>query len=176
MKISLLYELTNPKPWHERSEYDVWHQALEQVELADRLGYHCVWAVEHHFLTELSACSVPEIFLTACAARTKNIRIGHGVVLLPGPFNSPIRVAERAAGLDIVSKGRLEFGTGRATSLIEMDGFHVDPEETRSMAAEALEMIPRMWTQEVFSHEGPHFSVPEREIIPKPIQKPHPPI
>ncbi|MCL0102111.1 LLM class flavin-dependent oxidoreductase [Dehalococcoidia bacterium] len=176
MKLSLLYELTNPKPWHEKSEYNVWHEALEQVALADKLGFHCVWAVEHHFLTELSACSVPEIFLTACAMRTERIRIGHGVVLLPNPFNYPIRVAERIAGLDIVSNGRVEFGTGRATSLLEMDGFGIDPEETRSMWSEAVEMIPRMWREEIYSHEGQHFTVPPREILPKPIQKPHPPI
>jgi len=176
MRFSLLYELTNPKPWHERSEADVWHEAIQQVELADNLGFETVWAVEHHFLEELSVCSAPEIFLSACAMRTKRIRLGHGVVLLPSPFNHPVRVAERIAALDIVSEGRVEFGTGRASSLIELDGFRVDPEDTRGMWEEAVGIIPRMWGTDRFSHEGRYFSVPERNVIPKPLQKPHPPI
>ena len=154
MRFSLLYELTNPKPWHERSESDVWHEAIEQVALADKLGFETVWAVEHHFLEELSVCSAPEVFLSACAMKTERIRLGHGVVLLPSPFNHPVRVAERIAALDIISEGRVEFGTGRASSLIELDGFRVDPEHTRGMWEEAVEMIPRMWETDRFSHEG----------------------
>ena len=176
MKFSLLYEITNPKPWHERSEYNVWHEAIQQVELADGLGFECAWAVEHHFLEELSACSAPEIFLTACAARTERIRLGHGVVLLPHVFNNPVRVAERAAALDIVSNGRLDFGTGRASSLIELEGFNAPLEETRQMWQEAVEIIPKMWMQDEFSFEGKYFSMPPRNVLPKPIQKPHPPM
>ena len=176
MRFSLLYELTNPKPWNERSESDVWHEAIEQVALADKLGFETAWAVEHHFLEELSVCSAPEIFLSACAMKTERIRLGHGVVLLPSPFNRPVRVAERIAALDIISDGRVEFGTGRASSLIELDGFRVEPEHTRGMWEEAVEMIPRMWESDRFSHEGQYFSVPERNVIPKPVQKPHPPI
>jgi len=176
MKIDLLYEMEMLKPWHERSEYDCYWQALEQIELADRVGFHTVWEVEHHFLTEFSHSSAPEVFLSAVAMRTQRIRIGHGVVLLPYPFNHPIRVAERAAVLDILSNGRLEFGTGRS-SLYEQQAFGIKFEESRSMWQEALEVIPRMWTEDPFpAYEGQHFAIPERSIIPKPVQKPHPPL
>ncbi len=175
MKFDLLYELQAPKPHDERSEYRCYHQALEQIELADRLGFDTVWAVEHHFLTEFAHSSAPEVFLSAAAQRTKRIRIGHGVVLLPDRFNHPIRVAERAAALDILSDGRLEFGTGRS-SQYEQAGFGIDTDKSRDMWQESLEMIPRMWTEDPFSWDGRFVSVPPRSIVPKPLQKPHPPM
>jgi alkanesulfonate monooxygenase SsuD/methylene tetrahydromethanopterin reductase-like flavin-dependent oxidoreductase (luciferase family) len=175
MRFDLLYELQAPKPHDERSEWRCYTEALEQIELADRLGFDTVWAVEHHFLTEFAHCSAPEVFLTAAAARTTRIRIGHGVVLLPAKFNHPIRVAERAAALDIVSGGRLEFGTGRS-SQYEQAGFEIDTEQSREMWQESLEMVPRMWTEDPFEHRGRFVSVPPRSIIPKPLQKPHPPM
>ena len=178
MKIDLLYELQLPKPWNKpqhEAEYEVYWQAMEQIELADRMGFDTVWLVEHHFRVERSHSPGPEIFLGAVAQRTKNIRLGHGVVLLPYPFNHPIRVAERAAVLDILSKGRLEFGTGRSTQF-EQEGFRIDPAETREMWREALEMIPKMWMNETFSHKGKYFDIPERNILPKPHQQPHPPM
>src|SRR5437879_9586083 len=107
MKFDLLYELQIPKPHDRASEYRCYHQAPEQIELADRLGFDTVWAVEHHFLTEFAHCSAPEVLLAAASQRTKRIRLGHGVVLLPAKFNHPIRVAERVAALDIVSRGRV---------------------------------------------------------------------
>jgi len=176
MKIDLLYEMEMLKPWHERSEYECYWQALAQAELADQMGFHTLWEVEHHFLNEFSHSSAPEVFLAAVAARTQRIRIGHGVVLLPYPFNHPIRVAERAAVLDIMSNGRLEFGTGRS-SLYEQQAFGIQFEDSRSMWQEALEVIPRMWTEDPFpAYSGKHFNIPERSILPKPIQKPHPPL
>jgi alkanesulfonate monooxygenase SsuD/methylene tetrahydromethanopterin reductase-like flavin-dependent oxidoreductase (luciferase family) len=176
MKIDLLYEMEVLKPWHQRSEYDCYWQALAQAELADRMGFDTFWEVEHHFLNEFAHSSAPEVFLSAVAMRTERIRIGHGVVLLPHPFNHPIRVAERAAVLDILSTGRLEFGTGRS-SLYEQQGFGVKFEESRAMWQEALEVIPRMWTEDPFpAYDGKYFQIPERSILPKPIQKPHPPL
>lgn len=175
MRIDLLYELQNPRPHHQRSEYDVYWQAVEQIELADKMGFGAVWAVEHHFLTEFAHSTAPEVFLSAVAQRTQRIRIGHGVVLLPYPFNHPIRVAERVAALDILSNGRVEFGTGRS-SAYEQAGFGVPLEESRAMWQEALEIIPRMWATDRFSHKGHYFEIPERNVIPKPIQQPHPPI
>lgn len=177
MDVGLIYELQTPRPWHERSEYDSYHQAIEQSVLADRLGFHSVWAVEHHFLVEYSHCSAPEIFLTAVAARTERIRIGHGVVLLPIAFNHPARVAERTAALDIVSNGRLEVGTGRSITEAELDGFDIDPMDSRPMWEESVRLLPKMWTQEVFEgFEGTYVTMPERPVIPKPVQKPHPPM
>jgi alkanesulfonate monooxygenase SsuD/methylene tetrahydromethanopterin reductase-like flavin-dependent oxidoreductase (luciferase family) len=175
MKFDLLYELQIPKPHDELSEYRCYHEALEQIELADRLGFDTVWAVEHHFLTEFAHSSAPEVFLAAAAERTKRIRIGHGVVLLPHKFNHPIKVAERVAALDLLSGGRVEFGTGRS-SQYEQEGFEIDTSLSRDMWRESLEMIPRMWTEDPFEFQGRFVSVPKRSIIPKPLQKPHPPI
>lgn len=178
MKIDLLYELQMPKPWtkpQHLGEHEVYWQAVEQIELADRMGFDTVWVVEHHSRVERSHSSAPEIFLGAVAQRTKHIRMGHGVVLLPYPFNHPIRVAEKAAVLDILSNGRLEFGTGRST-LFEQEQFRINPAETRDMWREALEIIPQMWMKETFSYKGKYFDIPERNILPKPYQQPHPPI
>jgi alkanesulfonate monooxygenase SsuD/methylene tetrahydromethanopterin reductase-like flavin-dependent oxidoreductase (luciferase family) len=175
MKFDLLYELQMPKPHDAWSEYRCYHEALAQIELADRLGFDTVWEVEHHFLTEFAHSSAPEVFLSAVAQRTKRIRIGHGVVLLPHKFNHPIRIAERVAALDILSDGRVEFGTGRS-SQYEQAGFEVDTETSREMWQESLEMIPRMWTEDPFQHRGRFVTVPPRSIVPKPLQKPHPPI
>lgn len=175
MKVDLLYEIQIPAPHDERSEYRAYWEAIEQIELADRVGFGCVWAVEHHFLTEFAHSSAPEVFLTAAAMRTRRIRIGHGVVLLPPGFNHVIRVAERAAALDILSNGRLELGTGRS-SLYEQQGFRVDPDRSREQWQEALEILPRLWERGKFSHSGTHFDIPERDVVPKPIQQPHPPL
>src|SRR5437879_9505605 len=152
MKFDLLYELQIPKPHDARSEYRCYHQALEQIELADRLGFDTVWAVEHHFLTEFAHSSAPEVFLAAVAQRTKRIRIGHGVVLLPHRFNHPIRIAERVAALDILSDGRVEFGPGRS-SQYEQAGFEGDTEQARELWPESHEMIRGMVTEDaVQSH------------------------
>lgn len=175
MKIDLLYEMEMLKPWGPNAEYNTYWEAVEQIELADRMGFNTVWEVEHHFLEEFSHSSAPEVFLGAIAQRTQNIRIGQGVALLPWKFNHPIRAAERAAVLDIMSKGRLEFGTGRS-SVVEQLGFDMDPADSREMWQEAVRIIPQMWMQERFSYEGRFFKIPERPIVPKPIQKPHPPM
>ena len=175
MKLDLLYELSCPKPWDAEKERNAYYHALEQIVLADRLGFGTVWEVEHHFLSEFSHSSAPEIFLACVSQRTERIRLGHGVVLLPNPFNYPIRVAERIATLDIMSRGRVKFGTGRST-WYEQAGFNVRPGETREMWQEALSIIPRMWAGEEFSHSGRFFEIPARNVLPKPIQRPHPPV
>ncbi|HEY5625652.1 MAG TPA: LLM class flavin-dependent oxidoreductase, partial [Dehalococcoidia bacterium] len=105
MKFGIFHELSVGKPWRPESEHEVYHNALDQVVLADELGFDQTWAVEHHFLEEYSHCSAPEVFLSAAAARTKNIRIGQGISVVLPPFNHPIRCAERAAALDIISNG-----------------------------------------------------------------------
>ncbi len=176
MKFGIFHELSVGKPWRPESESEVYHNALEQVVLADKLGFDQSWAVEHHFLEEYSHCSAPEVFLSAAAARTERIRLGHGVMMVLPPFNHPIRCAERAAALDIISKGRLEFGTGRSATWTELGGFRCEPDDTKEMWDEAVRAIPKMWTGERFSHQGKYFSMPERPVIPRPYQKPHPPM
>ena len=176
MKFGLMYEIQIPEPHYPGIERDRYRQVMAQVQLADELGYDYFWTVEHHFLREFSHCSAPEVLYGAISQITKRIRIGHAVTLLPHRYNHPVRVAERAAVLDIVSDGRMDLGTGRSTTLIEMDGFEVNPEETQAEWEEAISIIPRMWTEDPFSHEGKYFNIPARSVIPKPVQQPHPPL
>jgi len=176
MKFGLLYEIEVLQPWDENSHRNAFMEALDQIKLAEEVGFDYVWEVEHHFLGEFSISSAPEVFLSAVAQHTSSIRIGHGVALLPFGYNHPIRVAERAAVLDIMSNGRLEFGTGRSATQYEMEPFGVDPETNRAEWDEAVHMIPKMWTQDEFSWDSELIRIPPRNVLPKPVQKPHPPM
>lgn len=176
MKFGIFYELSVPRPFSPEIESQVYHNSLEQIRVADEVGFDTVWAVEHHFLEEYSHCSAPELFLTAAAMQTKNIRVGHGAVVCVPEMNHPIRVAERAAVLDILSNGRLELGTARSSTWSELGGFEANPDTTKKTWDEFVRTIPKMWTNERFSHDGVCFSMPERAVLPKPIQQPHPPM
>jgi len=177
MKFALFYEIPVAKPWNEHSEQLAYQHTLEQAILGDKLGFHSVWTVEHHFLEEFSHCSNPEVLYGAIAARTKNIRIGYGVRLLPQPYNHPIRTAESAAVLDLISNGRVEFGTGRSSTRVELEGFDVDPYTTRAMWSEALQHIVGAWTEDSYQADGKYWRMGgPRRVVPKPIQKPHPPL
>src|SRR6201997_5081169 len=122
MRFGIFYEHQLPRPWGEDGEHKLLKDALEQVELADKLGIDYVWEVEHHFLEEYSHSPAPEVFLAACSQRTKRIRLGHGVMLMSPNYNHPARAAERIAALDLVSNGRVEWGTGESASALEMEG------------------------------------------------------
>ena len=177
MRFGLFYELQMPRPWGPGAEEKLLNEALEQIELADRLGFDCVWEVEHHFLEEYSHSSAPEVFLAAASQRTRRIRLGHGIVQLPLGINHPARVAERIATLDLVSGGRVEFGTGQGSSQVELGGFGVNRELKHAQWEEALDAIVRMMTEQPFhGYEGRFISMPPRNVIPKPKQKPHPPL
>jgi alkanesulfonate monooxygenase SsuD/methylene tetrahydromethanopterin reductase-like flavin-dependent oxidoreductase (luciferase family) len=177
MKFGTFYEHQLPRPWKPGAELKLFQDALEQVELADRLGVDHMREVEHHFLEEYAHSSAPEIFLAACSQRTRNIRLGHGIVLLPPKYNHPARVAERIATLDLVSNGRVEFGTGESSAEAELGGFQIPRADKRDMWREALGAICRMFVEDPFlGHEGKHFSMPVRNVVPKPVQKPHPPL
>src|SRR3954467_244364 len=175
MRFSLFFEMQLSGPTR-ATEAQVFRDCVEQAVLAEALGYHCIWEVEHHGLLEYSHSSAPEVFLAFVAARTKRIRLGHGVTLLPHRYNHPIRIAERIATLDILSGGRVNWGTGKSSSQVEQQAFETDPEELHAQWLEALEMIPRMWSSDVFQHRGRFFHVPPTQIVPKPVQEPHPPI
>ncbi len=177
MKFGLFYEHQLPRPWDDDSELVLYQQALEQCELADRLGFDTVWEVEHHFLEEYSHSSAPEVFLAAVSQRTKHLRLGHGIVQSPPPFNHPARVAERIATLDLVSNGRVEFGTGESSSEAELGGFLIDPEQKRAMWEEGLRVALRCLTETPFAgHAGAFLTMPPRNVVPKPRQRPHPPV
>jgi alkanesulfonate monooxygenase SsuD/methylene tetrahydromethanopterin reductase-like flavin-dependent oxidoreductase (luciferase family) len=175
VELSLFFELET-SDLSEAGIKRTFDECLEQTMLADRLGYKGVWFTEHHFLPGFSYSSSPELVLSHIAAKTKNIRLGHGIVLLPFRINHPVRVAERIATLDVLSNGRVDFGGGRAISESELSGFEVDPEVTRAQWEESLAIIPQAWTRDTFSWESPTIKVPERQVVPKPVQKPHPPM
>ncbi len=177
MKFGLFYEHQLFQPWDEESEVTLYDEALAQVELADQLGIDYVWAVEHHFLEEHSHCSAPEVFLAACAQRTANIRLGHGVMVMIPPYNHPARAAERIATLDLVSHGRVEWGTGESSAALEIEAFLVDREQKRQMWQESVEQAANMLSMRPYpGFKGAHFEMPCRNLVPKPLQKPHPPM
>ncbi|HUC35618.1 MAG TPA: LLM class flavin-dependent oxidoreductase [Acidimicrobiales bacterium] len=147
------------------------------VKAADAAGFKYTWATEHHFLTEYSHLSANESFLAFVAAETKNIHLGSGIFNITPPANHPARIAERVAMLDHLSEGRFEFGTGRGSSTTEQKGFGIeDPELTREMVAETLPQIVQMWKDTEYSFDGKFFSMPPRNVLPKPYTDPHPPL
>src|SRR2546428_413037 len=177
MKFGIFYEHQLPRPWEPDSELQLFQDALDQVELADTLGIDYAWEVEHHFLEEYSHSSAPEVFLAACSQRTRRIRLGHGIVLMPPGYNQPARVAERIATLDLVSRGRVDWGTGESASRAELEGYGVKPAERRAMWRETVEQVANMMVMEPYpGFQGQFFSMPTRNVLPKPVQKPHPPI
>jgi len=177
MRFGIFYEHQLPRPWNEGDELKLFQDALDQVELADRIGIDHAWEVEHHFLEEYSHSSAPEVFLAACSQRTKNIRLGHGITLMPPNYNHPARVAERIATLDLVSKGRVEWGTGESSALLELGGFNVPVDQKRSQWREAVEQCANMMAMDPYpGFEGEFFSMPCRNVVPKPVQRPHPPL
>ncbi|MDQ1379650.1 MAG: hypothetical protein QOJ71_369 [Actinomycetota bacterium] len=162
----------NPNAEHDRlmSEVDL-------CEVADLHNWKYAWFTEHHFLKEYSHISASETLMAWVLARTQNIHVASGIINITPPVNHPARVAERVAMMDLVSNGRFEFGTGRGSSTTEMGGFGItDPEITRDMYEEAIREIVRMWRDEPYSFDGKFFSMPERNVLPKPYVKPHPPL
>ena len=177
MRFGIFYEMQLPRPWAPDDERRLFHEALDQVVLADRLGYDHAWEVEHHFLDEYSHSSAPEVFLAAAAARTQRIRLGHGIRQVIPNYNHPARTAEGLATLDIISDGRVDFGIGEGATRLELGGFGIKAKEKRAMALEAAEQIANMMALEPYpGFEGKYFSMPCRNVLPKPVQKPHPPI
>jgi alkanesulfonate monooxygenase SsuD/methylene tetrahydromethanopterin reductase-like flavin-dependent oxidoreductase (luciferase family) len=177
MDFGLLYELQTLEGRTPRRDYDLLWSSTEQVVKADEVGFTHVWAVEHHFREHFSHCAAPEIWLTALAQRTERIRLGHGVVQTLPAFNHPVRVAERAAALDILSNGRLELGTGRAVNLHELNGWNVEG-NTRDMWRESVELIAKIWLSgfEPVTYEGEYVQLRDRVVLPRPLQDPHPPL
>ncbi|MDO8434271.1 MAG: LLM class flavin-dependent oxidoreductase [Candidatus Binatus sp.] len=156
-----------------QNEADYYRRTLELISQADASGIDSVWVGEEHFYS-FGICPRPAVFLSAVAQRTRRIRLGTAVSLLP--FDNPVRTAEDFAMLDIVSGGRVDFGVGRGLIPAHFAGFAVEPAESRARMNEALEVIAKAWTQQRFSHEGRFYRYPELSLSPKPLQRPHPPI
>ena len=173
MKFGMFYNLRFPGPWSSEREYEFLWQVMEQITYAEEMGIEGLWLTEHHFEKGLVA-SAPEVILSAVSQRTSKMRLGFAVML--SPIHHPLHVAAKVATLDLLSNGRVDLGIGRASSPHQLAPFGVELEDTRGMMNEAIGMLPRMWTEDVFSHEGRYYNVPPREVVPKPRQKPHPPI
>ncbi len=177
MQFGIFYEHQLPKPWTEDDEFCLLRDALAQVELADRLGFDYAWEVEHHFLDEYSHSSAPEVFLAAAAARTERIRLGHGIRQVIPKYNHPARTAEGLATLDLISNGRVDFGIGEGATRLELHGFEIPAKQKRAMALEAAEQIANMMVLDPYpGYTSETFSMPCRNVLPKPRQKPHPPM
>jgi alkanesulfonate monooxygenase SsuD/methylene tetrahydromethanopterin reductase-like flavin-dependent oxidoreductase (luciferase family) len=174
MKFGMFYEIQVPRPATPEAEHQRIREIIDQVVLAEEMGFEHVWFVEHHFLTEWAHCSANEVMLAAISQHTTNMRLGFGVVLLP--VHHPLHVAVKTATLDVLSGGRVDVGVGRSGNPYQITPFGVNLEDTKGIWEESLQMLPNIWTQEIYSHQGKYFNVPEREVIPKPMQKPHPPL
>ncbi len=170
MKFVLFFLIHQPPG---KSEPQVIAETLEQAEYAEDLGYDAVWIAEHHF-TVHGICGSPLQFLANVAARTRRIRLGQGVIVLP--FNHPIHIAEQSAMLDILSNGRLDLGIGRGYLEPEYRGFGIPMPDSTTMFRESFEIIRLAWQNERFSFAGKHYQIQDLRISPKPVQKPHPPI
>ncbi|MBT6274649.1 MAG: LLM class flavin-dependent oxidoreductase [Chromatiales bacterium] len=177
MRFGVFYELQLPRPWNEGDEHRLFKEALEQVVLADQLGFDYAWEVEHHFLDEYSHSSAPEVFLAAASGKTERIRLGHGIKQVIANYNHPARTAECIATLDLVSDGRVEFGIGEGATRLELGAFGIGAKTKRAMALEAAEQICNMMVLTPYpGFEGESFTMPCRNVLPKPLQKPHPPL
>lgn len=174
MRFGLFFLTEVPRPWDGESDRKVLNEQIEQIELADKLGFHYAWSAEHHFLDEYSHASAPDLVFAAASQRTSQIRFGHGIVQLPS--NNAFRVTERINTLDNITGGRVEFGTGEGGP-IELNAFGADVANKRAIWRENLEAILRMMKEDPFGgYQGKHVSFIPRNVLPKPYQRPHPPL
>jgi alkanesulfonate monooxygenase SsuD/methylene tetrahydromethanopterin reductase-like flavin-dependent oxidoreductase (luciferase family) len=173
MKFSIIYE-AQMVDTSRANEAQVFQDMVDQSVLAEEMGFDCIWSVEHHCLTQYAHLSAPESFLAFVAGRTTRIHVGHGVVCLPFKMNHPIKVAERVATLDLLSRGRLHFGVGKGGTIQETGAFDTKLEDVTPQVDESMYMIPKMWQEGEFEHHSDLIDIPPRPIHPKPFQDPHP--
>ena len=177
MRFGLFYQQQMPKPWTEGTEVKSFNDHIEQAVLADELGFDSVWVTEHHFTEEYSHSSAPEIFLGAVAARTKRIHLGHGIRHMPPAINPPARVAEGIGTLDVISNGRVEFGIGEGATRLELGAYYITKNDKRAMCLEAGQQVANMMVMTPYpGFQGQYFKMECRNVVPKPVQKPHPPM
>ena len=173
MRFDLFYELSMPPALH-RTEARMLEETLGEITAADALGFGCAWLVEHHFMPGYSHSSKPELVLAAAAARTQRLRLGLAVI--PLPYHHPVHVAERIATLDALSSGRLEVGLGRGFSPAEYDAFGVRMADSRGLVAESLAILRASFDGAPVRFAGRHFRIDGLEIVPRVVQRPHPPL
>ena len=175
MKFGYFNQLQMPKPWPENAEVQLYKDAMAEAVLAEEVGFEYYWQTEHHFYPEIGHSSAPELFLAALAQHTSKIRLGLGVVVLP--CNHPFRVVEYVSTLDVLSGGRVELGTGRGASVYHSEAFGYDAEGAKELWDESIQIIASMFVDDPFpGWKGTHYDLPQRDLVPKPVQKPHPPM
>ncbi len=176
MKFGINLSSALPRPWSPGDEHQLVLDCLRTAVIADDLGFDYLWIGEHHFLEEYHHLSAPETFMGALAMATKTIRLAHGIMTLQPKMNHPVRVAERIALEDHLSNGRIDFGSGRGSGLKEWAGFEIQEPDTKEAWDESLRAILAMWKTDDFAWDGKHFKIPPCNVIPKPFQRPHPPL
>ena len=172
MQIGMFYQMQVPRPSSRSYEAGRFLEMLDQVAYAEEMGLSSVWMADHQFRTEWSHSSAPDVTLGALSQRTSRMRLGIAVVV--PPVQHPLHIAARTATLDVLSKGRVDLGVGRSGYPYQMAAFGTDLEDATGMVDEALEIIPRAWTEGEFTYQGNHYKIPLREVHPKPVQQPHP--
>ena len=172
LRFGLWYAFRNPPQWHQPYQ-DLYAEVLEQIVWAEQLGYDDVWLTEHHFAEDGHAPS-PLPQAAAIAVKTKTMRIGTGVMLLP--LYHPVRVAEDCATIDILSNGRFELGVGVGYRVEEFAGLGIPRNQRGGRANEGLEIIRRLWQGETVTYDGKYFQIEQAKLTPGPVQQPHPPI
>ncbi|HEY0518429.1 MAG TPA: LLM class flavin-dependent oxidoreductase [Ilumatobacteraceae bacterium] len=171
MKFGLFHTVQWPAS---RQQTDVYREAMDEIVLADELGFHAAWLTEHHF-SRHGIISDTMAVLAYLAARTKQIRLGTAVTVLP--FHNPVRLAETIATIDVLSGGRVDLGIGRGYQWSEFNGFNIDMDERATRFDEVLDVMMKSWAStEAFEFEGPHWKYGLVDPQPKPVQRPHPPI
>ncbi|MDO7842129.1 LLM class flavin-dependent oxidoreductase [Sphingomonas immobilis] len=182
MELGLLYEFDVPRPWagdhpwgQRTAERQVYRDCIDQIVHADKLGFEAVWCVEHHFRENRSHMPCNEAVLGALSQITENIKLGFGVTLSPHEFIHPARLAEKVATVDLLSRGRVQWGIGRSTPM-EQTAFHVDRARSKEKQRAAARTVVGMWEQEYYEEHSEFLDFPSRMVTPKPYQYPHPPV
>jgi alkanesulfonate monooxygenase SsuD/methylene tetrahydromethanopterin reductase-like flavin-dependent oxidoreductase (luciferase family) len=171
MEFGLFHEFQKS---HDTSEADAFSQSFALVDAAEAWGLDAMWLAELHFAPDRSVLASPLILAAAIAQRTRRMKIGTAVQVLP--LCHPLRLAEEAATVDQISDGRLIFGVGRSGFAHTYQAYGVPYDESRERFAETLEIVKRAWTEERFSYSGKYFAYDKVALVPKPRQKPYPPI
>lgn len=175
MKFGIMCQLQMPRPWSADAERQAYRNAIEQAVAAEEAGFDYFWITEQHFCIEIGHSACPEMTLAALSQRTTRIRLGFAVIILP--CHNPFMVAERVATLDVLSEGRAEFGCGRGAYPYIVEGLGLDPAMGRELGRETLEAVLGMFEHEFFpGYKGEHLDLPARHVIPRPVQRPHPPL
>ena len=175
MKFGLMTQIQMPRPWEPNAEVSAYRNAVTQAVAAEAAGFSHFWTTEQHFFYEIGHSPCPDILLAAVSERTSRIRLGFAVMLMT--VHNPFIVAEKVATLDVLSNGRVDFGMGRGSTSYMVDAFGVDAVSSREKSNEATEAVLQMFSEEKFGgFKGKHYNLPERYVVPKPVQKPHPPL